>query len=659
MGQVARVLIMRNVDRLYDYIVPEALSMVAGSYVQVPIGPTTVEGLVMHVRASEIQPVAPEGTVENPSRKLREITGLLDKKTLAPDIVTLILWLSETYICSPYIAYQTVVGTRKYRDSPDEAMSAIAEGHVLTEAQESVLASIRAKQGYHTWLLHGVTASGKTEIYLQLAADIMAAGKQVLFLVPEIGLTPQLRTRVEERFGKRGVVMHSGQTPKQRDLAWSKALSGQAAIVVGPRSAVFAPVPALGAIILDEEHDGSYKQDSNPRYWTHDVASFRCRYSHAPLILGSATPRLETRYHAQIGQATCVSMPYRANRNPMPPIVCVDTKEDPNTRVGGIFSQPLDAAIRLRLAKGEKTIILLNRRGYAPYVGCQSCQTIYACSQCGLSMTYHRDRVFRCHRCYVTAPATLHCPTCKKPRLGYMGLGIQKVEAELIKHFPDSRIMRADRDSATTAKQLEKILGDFDREGDILIGTQLVAKGHHFESVTLVGVLGIDTALNLQDFRAPERVYQLLVQVAGRAGRGAVPGEVMVQTSMPQHYALDSAVRQDDTGFYEQELAYREELLYPPFCRLLNLVYSGPDMRMVSQTAEKDADYLMPLVAEGLTLFPAISCPVDKLQNRYRWHILIKFSAAQETLLRMQLAGLPAVHRNLRRIIDMDPVSLL
>ena len=591
--------------------------------------------------------------------KLRAISTLLEKRPLSPDIVNLITWLGETYICSPYVAYQTVVGTRKYRETPESEMSAIAEGHVLTEAQITVLSAMRARKGYHSWLVHGVTASGKTEIYMQLASDIIAEGKQVLFLVPEIGLTPQLRARVEERFGQRCVVMHSGQTPKQRDLAWSKALSGQAAIVVGPRSAVFAPVPRLGAIILDEEHDGSYKQDSNPRYWTHDVAAFRCRQSDAPLILGSATPRLEARYQAQIGESSCVTMPYRANRNPMPPIICVDSREDPNMRVGGIFSEPLDTAIRLRLAKGEKTILLLNRRGYAPYVGCQVCQTIYACSQCGLSMTYHKDRVFRCHRCYVTAPATLQCPSCKKPRLGYMGLGIQKVEAELIKHFPDSRIMRADRDSATTPKQLEKILSDFDREGDILIGTQLVAKGHHFEGVTLVGVLGIDTALNLQDFRAPERVYQLLVQVAGRAGRGSVPGEVMVQTAQPDHYALDCAVRQDDVGFYQQELSFREELTYPPFCRLLNIVYSGPVFPQVEAAAEKDAEHLMPLVLEGFTVFPPVSCPVDKVQDRYRWHILVKFAPDQEALLRMQLAGLPVVHRNIRRIIDMDPVSLL
>ncbi len=651
--RVARVLVMRNVAALYDYQIPETLSVSVGSYVQVPMGPSSVEGLIMPFR--EWDGVAGDRF----SGKLRDISAILDKKPILPDIIALILWLAETYICSPYVSYQTVVGNRKYRETPDLEVSDVAEGHVLTEAQETVLAAMRGKKGCHTWLLHGVTASGKTEVYMQLAADIIAEGKQVLFLVPEIGLTPQLRTRVEERFGQRGVVMHSGQTPKQRDLAWSKALSGQAAIVVGPRSAVFAPVPRLGAIILDEEHDGSYKQDSNPRYWTHDVADFRCRQADAPLILGSATPRLETRYQAQIGGSTCVEMPYRANRNPMPPIICVDSRDDPKMRVGGIFSQPLDDAIRLRLAKGEKTILLLNRRGYAPYVGCQACQTIYACSQCGLSMTYHKDRVFRCHRCYVTAPATLQCPACKKPRLGYMGLGIQKVEAELIKHFPDSRIMRADRDSATTPKQLEKILSDFDREGDILIGTQLVAKGHHFEGVTLVGVLGIDTALNLQDFRAPERVYQLLVQVAGRAGRGAVAGEVMVQTAQPEHYALDCAVRQDDVGFYQQELSFREELTYPPFCRLLNIVYSGPVFPQVEATAEKDAEHLMPLVAEGITVFPPISCPVDKVQDRYRWHILVKFSQDKEEILRMQLAGMPAVHRNIRRIIDMDPVSLL
>ena len=653
--RIARVLVMRNVATLYDYQVPDHMPVGIGDYIEVPVGPSVTEGLIIAFRPT----IPTYAHTETPAKTLRNILRVSEKKPLLTDMVTLILWLSDRYICSPYVAYQTIIGTRKYRETPTNDITDIVEGHVLTEAQETVLAAIRAKPGYHTWLIHGVTASGKTEIYLQLAADVIAAGKQVLFLVPEIGLTPQLRARVEARFGQRGVVMHSGQTAKQRDLAWSKALSGQASIVVGPRSAVFAPVPALGAIILDEEHDGSYKQDSSPRYWTHDVAAFRCRTAQAPLLLGSATPRLETRYAAQMQSATSLSMPYRANRNPMPPIVCVDSKEDPNTRVGGIFSKPLDDAIRLRLAKGEKSILLLNRRGYAPYVGCQLCQTIYACTQCGLSMTYHKDRVFRCHRCYVTAPATLQCPTCKKPRLGYMGLGIQKVEAELIKHFPDSRIMRADRDSATTAKQLEKILGDFDREGDILIGTQLVAKGHHFEGVTLVGVLGIDTALNLQDFRAPERVYQLLVQVAGRAGRGAVPGEVIVQTAMPQHYALDAAVRQDDKGFYEEELAYREELHYPPFCRLLNLVYSGPEFMAVSQAAEKDADYLMPLVAEGFTVFPAISCPVDKVQDRYRWHILIKFSDAQEPLLRMQLAGLPTIHRSIRRIIDMDPVSLL
>lgn len=655
---LADVIVFRGVPLPYTYRVPADLSaLVPGTHVTVPVGKSRAKGLVISVRDAS----------ESEAERFRDIEGIDPKSpVLPPDMVALILWFAQYYQATPYKAYQTVASQRKLRDisstEGDEAEGTPPD-YELTAEQQHVIDAILATEGYREALIHGVTASGKTEIYMQLASALIRQGRSMIMMVPEIALTPQFTRQFTERFGSRVAVIHSGFTPKERDIAWQMAYEGRVSIVLGPRSAVFSPLPRLGLVVIDEEHEPSYKQENHPRYFTHTVAQFRCRQHGAALVFGSATPSLETYYGIVSDKKNLLfTLTKRVRNLPMPAVKVADMKEVKSLLPGSIFSPDLTDALRVALRQGEKAMLLLNRRGFAPFIRCRKCGEVYTCSQCQLSFTYHKDRKFRCHRCDVTLDMHHTCPHCKANQLTFEGLGIQKAETELRRLFPDAVIYRLDRDIAPTAKKMEAILKQFRSDGQILIGTQLIAKGHHFEDVTVVGVLGIDTILNLPDFRSPERAFQLLSQVAGRSGRGRKTGEVIIQTFEPEHYAIRYAAAHDYAGFYESELHFREKLGYPPFSRLINIIVSSKFetavIKYFKTAAVLISEALRPFGDRVRILGPK-PAPLEMVREHYRWHMLLKCAPEVAEEVKEVIWDLPPHPRYVRVIKDFDPRSIL
>ncbi|MFT5170445.1 MAG: primosomal protein N' (replication factor Y), partial [Candidatus Marinamargulisbacteria bacterium] len=507
--KIAEVLIFRGVSQTYSYLVPEVNfdAYTVGTHVTVPFGRSSVNGVIVRLCTETEAPKA-----------LKTVLETVEKKpVLSEDMIDLIFWFSGHYQTTPHKAYQTIVGRAKLRDLPETENPKQAQDPSFspTADQTKVIDHIINMTGFSRTLLHGVTASGKTEVYIQIAKHMIKQQKTVLMLLPEIALTPQFSEVFNERFGDTVAIIHSGLTPKYREIEWNRIYQGRVDIVIGPRSAIFVPLKNIGLVIIDEEHESSYKQDTHPRYYTHSVAEYRAKRHQAALLFGSATPRIES-YTAN-KDTHILSLKHRVNGQDMPQVHLIDMKEEMAENRYGLISKPLIQAIAQCLEKKEKIMILINRKGFAPHIACQKCGEVYRCKQCNLSFTYHKDKSFRCHRCHVRQPITHMCPACHEPRLQFSGVGIEKVEIELTTLFPKAEILRLDRNNATTHKKLTKILNTFKTSGDILVGTQLIAKGHHIDQVTLVGVLGIDTTLNLPDFRAPERAFQLVTQVAGRA----------------------------------------------------------------------------------------------------------------------------------------------
>jgi primosomal protein N' (replication factor Y) len=523
-----------------------------------------------------------------------------------------------------------------------------------------------------TFLLHGVTGSGKTEIYLQAIAHALERGQGAIVLVPEISLTPQTVERFKARFSSGPLqtlvaVLHSHLSSGERHDEWHKIRQGRARIVIGARSAIFAPVEPLGLIIVDEEHEHSYKQEESPRYHARDVAVKRGQMENAAVVLGSATPSLESYYNAQRGKYKLLELPIRADDKKMPLVRVVDMRDEARRGKGiPIFSHILREAIASRLEKKEQVMLFLNRRGYAASLQCPLCGYVAGCPNCSIALTYHRpEETLRCHICGHHAPAPTACPeqSCRNPAIRYAGLGTQKVEDTLRKLFPHARVQRMDSDSLKRNDDMRRILGEF-RTGkiDVLIGTQMIAKGLHFPNVTLVGIIYADLSLHIADFRAGERTFQLLTQVSGRAGRGDVEGEVIVQAFTPFHPAIQYARRHDFVGFYEQELGFREQLRYPPLTRaaMLTLRSRNEDKARIS------ADYLKAELEKGLAgckdlivAGPAPS-PLLKAETFYRYQIMLR--TRQMSKLSLSLAELlrgVTLPEDVLLTTDIDPVNLL
>jgi primosomal protein N' (replication factor Y) (superfamily II helicase) len=539
----------------------------------------------------------------------------------------------------------------------------------LTPEQAEALSRLRtlAQSGtFRIALLHGVTGSGKTEIYLRLSAEILAAGRRVLMLVPEIALTPAVAALFRQAFGDRVAIQHSGLSDGERHDQWQRIRRGDVTVVVGTRSAIFSPLERIGLIIVDEEHESSYKQEESPRYNGRDVAIVRAQRAGALVVLGSATPSMETYHNAIAGRFERIVLQRRILDRPLAAVSIVDMREE--YAHGGpdvVLSRPLTAAIHERLAAGEQTLLLLNRRGFATSVFCRQCAATIDCPNCSVSLVVHGEggaRRARCHYCNYTARVPAKCAACAAPYLQQAGFGTERVEAEVKRLCPSARVARLDRDAVRRKGSLTALLSRFrDGEIDVLVGTQMIAKGHDFPNVTLVGVISADVGLGVADFRASERTFQLLTQVAGRAGRGEQPGAAIVQTLYPNHYSIQLACRQDYSAFYERELQFRRAMRYPPLVALINTVvrsrtFSGAmdDAAGVAQSVrESDAER-----RELRVLGPAPP-PLGRLRGEYRAQVLIK-GANRRRMREALLAAIrcrPEIAR--RTTVDVDPLSVL
>lgn len=537
----------------------------------------------------------------------------------------------------------------------------------LNAQQAEAVAAITSQIGQEStpFLLEGVTGSGKTEVYLQVIDEVLKRGKTAIMLVPEISLTPQVTNRFIARFGDQVAILHSGLSDGEKYDQWRKIERGEAQVVVGARSAIFAPLKNLGAIIIDEEHEASYKQDSSPRYHARDVALIRAQYNQAVLVLGSATPSLESRARASRGVYQFLELTQRANPlAKIPEVTVVDFRDYIGQQEASNFTPVLVEAIRERLERKEQVVLMLNRRGYSSFVMCRECGTVDTCPNCDISLTLHMDtKTMNCHYCGFTKGIPTSCPNCQSRSIRYYGTGTQKAYDELAELFPEARILRMDVDTTRKKGSHEKLLEQFGAgQADILLGTQMIAKGLDFPNVTLVGVLNADTALNLPDFRSSERTFQLLTQVAGRAGRADKEGQVYIQTYNPQHYAICFAQQQDYEGFYAYEMGIRRNLGYPPYYYTVGITLSHKSEEQVVRKAYQVMDILRQELTDKVQILGPTPKPIARTHNLYHYQILLKYrfeDHLEEALNRvLELTQDPA-NKDLRLLIDNEPQNFI
>jgi primosomal protein N' (replication factor Y) len=656
--------VTRNIDKIYHYSIPAELKdkIKIGDQVLVPFGYRQETGYVVgFVGAAEVKKV----------KDIIEITS--EYPLFSEKQVRLAKWLSE-YYCSFFISALRLVmpaGTaaregksKKSKSKKQIAAESVAPGKTqaplaLKEEQQKALTEISAAIDSNKTakiLLYGVTGSGKTEVYMQAIDKVLQLEKSAIVLVPEIALTPQLVQRFSARFGDHIAVLHSHLTLKQRQEEWQRIAASQARIVLGARSAIFAPVKALGLIVIDEEYENSYKQDKNPRYHVREVAFELARLQQAVVVMGSATPALETYYKAETGEYRKISLPQRIDHRSLPPVEVIDMRKDR----GFLLSEKLRAELKETLTRREQAILFINRRGYFTFIMCASCGFTIECPHCSIALTYHSsDSQLHCSRCdYRTKPPAA-CPRCNTGALKYIGTGTQRIEKEVAEVYPAARILRYDSDAVSKRGSHELFFAAFaEGKADVLIGTQMVAKGLDVANVTLVGVISADTALHIPDFRAAERTFQLLTQVAGRAGRHHLPGKVIIQTYTPDHYAIRAAAKHDYEEFYKKEIEYRRELGYPPFSKLINLLVSGPEMKKVAKIADDLKQFLVKRIPQNI-LGPA-PAPIPRLRGDWRYQMLLKGqdldqlrAAVVDTLAKV------VVPIEVRVTVDVEPMGML
>jgi len=527
-------------------------------------------------------------------------------------------------------------------------------------ALEQVAGAIR--QGvFRAFLLHGVTGSGKTEVYLQAIAAALEAGRQAVALVPEISLTPQMVELFQGRFGGQVAVLHSALPGGERYDEWRRIKDGEAPVVLGTRSAVFAPLSRPGLFVIDEEHESSYKQDDHLRYHAREVALKRAQLTGAVVLLGSATPSLESQLKAAAGGPyQLLKLSDRIDGRPLPTVQVVDMRQETKEGNCGIFSRALVAAINRRLEEQEQVLLFLNRRGFATFVICRECGMVLKCPHCDISLTYHRDGRLRCHYCNYSVRAPDLCPNCGSHNIRHLGAGTQRVEEEARQFFPEARVLRMDSDSTARKGSHAKIISAFrDRQADILIGTQMIAKGLDFPGVTLVGVINADITLHMPDFRAAERTFQLLTQVAGRAGRGNLPGEAIIQTYSPDHYSITAAAAHDCEGFYLSEMPVRRSLGYPPFTHLARLLFTHEDEEEVKKGAMQAKEVLkkiLPGTGKSISILGPAPAPLSKIKDRYRWQLVLKASRRDllRDIIREGLSGLEKDRSSFKPAVNVD-----
>ncbi len=722
-GLVADIAVGVSVNKTFHYRVPEELRahLIPGSRVLVPFGNRRIRGTVvgfpdgaaaaglksvieiidspltpdllaiarwmsdyyLYPLGQALEAVVPGAVAKAKPRKrkfLRLVSGDHDVQALrGPKQAALLLLLCDREVLSreelkgfssATINALCTAGmaqiTEKDSDEgtgPDEPAS--GEPLILMPEQDAAVRAVReavSAGAFGVVLLHGVTGSGKTEVYLQSIAGLRGTGSGTIVLVPEIALTSQLLARFRQRFGSRVAVLHSGLTDRERADEYRRIQTGRVDVAIGARSAVFAPFGKVGLIIVDEEHENSYKQDEGLRYHARDVAVMRAKFQNAVALLGSATPSLESYFNAQSGKYGYLRLASRVDHRPMPAVRVVDVRTLPKN---SLYSPGLIEDIKQRLERGEQALLLLNRRGFSSVLICRECGAAIKCPSCSVSLTFHKtERKLKCHYCgyLVTPPAT--CPVCSGIGLKLLGSGTQKVEEELQALFPDARIKRMDSDSVKGRGAYDWLLRQMDRrEVDILLGTQMIAKGHDFPAVTLVGVVDADVGLNLPDFRSAEKTFQLITQAAGRAGRGELGGEVVIQTMNANHYAIRHSTTHDYEGFYNEEIRYRSQLGYPPIGRIIKLEIKSPDEALALDAAKSAQNRIRSLMrGKATVLLGPAPAPVFRVRGQYRFQMLL-LSTMRKAIRTLAAEGRKAVEekygKRCRMIVDVDPVNLM
>lgn len=662
------------IDRIWTYSANSELEVKVGQRVLVPFGKRRLTGCVVNL-IQETEGIKQEETA---GYAIKEILNVLDSQPVFDsEMLKLTRWIAEYYLCSWGQVLECAFSSRNNtntKGSPKRIKNK-NQGIVFeqsfpllpTQAQTEALISIidYIKQGrFGVFLVHGITGSGKTEVYLQSINEILKMGKSAIVLVPEISLTHQTIERFKSRFQTQIAIFHSRLSSRERYDEWQRMYNGEARICIGARSAIFAPLKNLGLIVVDEEHENTYKQyDTNPRYNARDVAVVRAKFSEAVVILGSATPSLESYYNSKIGKYRYISLPERIDNSRLPEVKIIDMRDELKTKNYSIFSGLLKETIKERIKKNEQVIIFLNRRGFSTFVQCRECGFVLKCNNCEITLTYHiKDNSLRCHYCNYSQIAPAICPNCHGINIGYFGFGTQRVQEDLQRLFPEANICRMDLDTTTKKGSHQAILSSF-KSGkfDIMIGTQMIAKGLDFPNVTLVGVVSADIGLNLPDFRATERTFSLLTQVAGRAGRGTIHGLVIIQTYNPEHYAILSASNHDYKSFYDKEIVFRQQLNYPPFFRLVNLTLKGKVEENVRRGIEE-----ISVIIKGSEIAPFIillgpaPCALSKIKGQYRWQILLKSKGSTSGNMRNLIKKSINKINQIRGLnIDIDPVGML
>lgn len=598
--------------------------------------------------------------------KLKAIESVLDDEPIVPEnLLKLIQWVGQYYISTSGLALKNAVPagifkgkkSGKSRITYDADIKA-AKDLNLTAEQKKALSEIEKEQS-GVFFIHGVTGSGKTEIYLR-AIKSLPEDREAIVLVPEIAITAQMIDRFRSRFKDKVAFFHSGISQGERISQWWKMRNGEVKVVLGVRSAVFAPFKKLGLIVVDEEQEASYKQFEGLRYSARDVALARAQLESLKIILGSATPSIETYCNAKNGKFKYLELKYRINQKPLPPVEIIDmTKEDKKTRA---FSNKLLDALKENVSKGHQSLIMLNRRGYSPFLLCADCGYSYKCLACSITLTYHKDtKTLNCHYCGSYLKPQDFCPECGGSRTKYLGIGTQSIEEELRTLLPALSLKRMDRDTTRRKLSHYRIIKDMEEKKiDVLLGTQMVAKGHDFPNVTLSAVVSADIALNLPDFRSAERAFQLFTQLAGRAGRGDVSGKVYIQTYEPEHYVFDYVHSHDYKRFYQREVELRKELSYPPFSKLIRIILSFKTRNTGKKIIKDISGKIKSSEIPGLEVLGPAPAPVEKIRNLWRWHLILKGGNAKalRTAARGILSKIKDV-KNMKIEVDVDPVNLL
>ena len=678
----------KNIDRVFDYSVPSNLrdKIKLGIRVKVPFGFMELEGFIVEIKngssieVKDILGVVDEDIVLN--EELLELGKRMQENTLSTLISCYQVMLPKAlkakngrvinkkldtyYYLNDNVDYSKLtpkqmeivnlclekkkVIRKELVDISSSSLNTLIKKNILVEEkidhyrvsynekiepkkelttdQKRLVNEVLSSNENYPYLLYGVTGSGKTEVYMELIEDALKKGKTSIVLVPEISLTPQMVLRFQKRFGDNIAAIHSALSDGEKYDEWRRIVKKEAKIVIGARSAIFAPLDNIGMIIVDEEHSDSYKQDdSNPRYNAKEIAIIRAKYHNCPVIFGSATPSLEAFARAKKGVFKLLELPNRINGKKLPSIKIIDMNEMMK-KTRGHFSLDLLDAVRERIEKGEQVILLLNRRGYSSFVTCKNCGYTFKCPNCDITLTYHKtSNTLRCHYCGYGTKVYKICPECKEESINDLGVGTEKIEEELNKLFPDSKILRMDFDTASRKGMHEKMIRAFkNHEYDILLGTQIVSKGLDFDNVTLVGVINADTSLNIPDFRSSENTFSLLAQVAGRAGRSDKEGQVIIQTFNPDHYAIQYTKNHDYIGFYNKEMFIRRELKYPPFYYICYIRISGKDSKYIFDESNKIRRVLDNKLNNTIILGPS-TCNIFKLNNIYRYGIILKYKS--------------------------------